>query len=80
MKESWCQVHRICHGGYRRVRPGSAAVHQVTTVIKLGAEAKMVFTPRDVVQGIYRSVAVAVARGNAHIIERNLRLCEAQNA
>ena len=50
---------------------------EIKALIKLGQEAKMVFAARDVVQGIYRSVAIAVARGNAHIIERNLRLCKA---
>jgi hypothetical protein len=58
---------------------GPEALQFIKSLIKLGAEAKMVFAPRDVVQGIYRSVAVAVARGNAHIIERNLRRSNAAN-
>ena len=45
----------------------------IKDMIKLGAETKMVYAPHEIVHGIYRSIATAVARGNAHIISRSLR-------
>jgi len=37
-----------------------------------GARFKNVDAPKEVVNGIYRSVAVALARGNADIVQANL--------
>jgi hypothetical protein len=50
--------------------------HQIE-LIALGAKVRNVWAPYDVVNGIYRSVAIAVANGNADIVEANLRACRA---
>ena len=42
--------------------------------IEEGARFKNLWAPREIVYGIYRSVAIAIARGNADIIASNLRL------
>ena len=44
---------------------------------ELIALVKNVWAPHEVVQGIYRSIAIAVANGNADILEANLRACTA---
>ncbi len=45
----------------------------IKTLITEGAKYRNVWAPKEVVQGIYRTVAVAIARGNADIIASNLR-------
>jgi len=56
---------------------GAEALKFVKDLIALGAKVRNVWAPRQVVQGIYRSVAIAVANGNADILEANLRACRA---
>ena len=46
-------------------------------LIALGGKVKNVWAPYEVVHGIYRSIAIAVANGNADILEANLRSCRA---
>ena len=45
----------------------------IKTLIQEAARFKNVWAPKQVVHGIYRTVAVAIARGNAEIIDSNLR-------
>src|SRR5438067_9125371 len=45
----------------------------VKELIALGAKVKNVWAPYEVVHGIYRSIAIAVANGNADILERSCR-------
>ena len=40
---------------------------------------KNLWAPKEVVQGIYRTVAIAIARGNAEIVGANLRNCRLAN-
>ncbi len=56
---------------------GAEALKFVKELIALGAKVKNVWAPHEVVQGIYRSIAIAVANGNADILEANLRDCRA---
>ena len=56
---------------------GAEALKFAKDLIALGAKVRNVWAPREVVQGIYRSVAIAVANGNADILEANLRACRA---
>lgn len=53
-------------------RLGDEALAFIRRLIQEGARFKHVWAPKQVVQGIYRSVAVAVARGNADIVRSNL--------
>ena len=52
---------------------GTQALAFIKQLIKEGARFKNVWAPKEVVQGIYRTVAIAVARGNAEIIQSNMR-------
>jgi hypothetical protein len=54
-------------------RLGKDALAFIKTLIQEGARFKNVWAPRKIVQGIYRTVAVAIARGNTEIINSNLR-------
>ena len=45
----------------------------IKLLIQEGAKYKHVWAPKEVVHGIYRTVAIAIARGNANIVENNLR-------
>jgi hypothetical protein len=45
----------------------------IQEIIRTGSKIKQAWQPRQFVQGIYRSIAAAVARGNADIINSNLR-------
>ena len=54
-------------------RLGKEALELIRLLIKEGARFKNVWQPKEVVQGIYRTVAIAIARGNADIIDENLR-------
>jgi hypothetical protein len=56
---------------------GAEALKFMKELIALGAKVRNVWAPYDVVNGIYRSVAIAVANGNADIVEANLRACRA---
>jgi hypothetical protein len=54
-------------------RLGDDAMAFIKLLISEGARYKHVWAPREVVHGIYRAVAVAIARGNANIVDTNLR-------
>ena len=56
---------------------GAEALKFAKELIALGAKVKNVWAPHEVVHGIYRSIAIAVANGNADILEANLRSCSA---
>ena len=56
-------------------RLSSQALDFIKRLIQQGAKHKNVWAPREVVHGIYRTVAIAIARGNADIIASNLRSC-----
>ena len=56
---------------------GAEALKFAKELIALGAKVKNVWAPHEVVHGIYRSIAIAVANGNADILEANLRACSA---
>jgi len=45
----------------------------IKELIAQGARFRNVWAPKEIVNGIYRSVAIAVARGNAEIVASNLR-------
>src|SRR3569623_1364366 len=60
-----------------RQEDSELALKFVKELIALGAKVKNVWAPHEVVQGIYRSIAIAVANGNADILEANLRDCRA---
>src|SRR5579883_1497785 len=45
----------------------------IRSFIQEGAKFKNVWAPKEIVHGIYRTVAIAIARGNADIIASNLR-------
>ena len=53
-------------------RLGNGALAFIRHLIQEGAKFKNVWAPKEVVQGIYRTVAVAIARGNADIVQANL--------
>jgi hypothetical protein len=55
---------------------GPAALKFIQEMIAFAAKIKNVWVPREVVHGIYRSVAVAVANGNAVVMRRNLDRAE----
>jgi len=54
-------------------RLGTGAMAFIKKLIEEGARYKNVWAPKEIVQGIYRSVAIAIARGNAEIIASNLQ-------
>ena len=54
-------------------RLGKEAMAFIRSFIQEGAKFKNVWAPREIVHGIYRTVAIAIARGNADIIASNLR-------
>ena len=54
-------------------RLGKEALAFIKILIREGAKYKNVWAPKEVVEGIYRTVAIAVARGNADIVDSNLR-------
>jgi hypothetical protein len=56
------------HGGF-----GDEALEFIQEIIRTGSKIKQAWQPQQFVQGIYRSIAAAVARGNADIINSNLR-------
>ena len=56
------------HGGF-----GPEALRFFQEMIKLGAQVKSVWTPRQVVNGIYRSIAADICKGNEEIFETSLR-------
>ena len=51
---------------------GREALKLIKDIIAAGQKMKQVWQPHEHVYGIYRSVAVAIARGNASIIKSNL--------
>jgi hypothetical protein len=53
-------------------RLGTEALALIRHLIQEGARFKNVVAPKEVVQGIYRTVAIAVARGNAEMVQSNL--------
>ena len=44
----------------------------IRLIIQEAARYKSVWAPKEVVHGIYRSVAMAVVRGNANVVQSNL--------
>jgi len=54
-------------------RLGKEASEFIRSFIQEGAKFKNVWAPKEIVHGIYRTVAIAIARGNADIIASNLR-------
>ena len=44
----------------------------IRLIIQEAARYKSVWAPKEVVHGIYRSVAMAVVRGNAKVVQSNL--------
>src|SRR6185437_7192239 len=53
-------------------RLGPQALECIRYLIQEGARFKNVSAPKEVVQGIYRTVAIAIARGNADVVQSNL--------
>jgi hypothetical protein len=53
-------------------RLGQQALAFIRLIIQEAARYKSVWAPKEVVHGIYRSVAMAVARGNANVVQSNL--------
>jgi hypothetical protein len=53
-------------------RLGQGALAFIRHLIQEGQRFKNVEAPKEVVEGIYRSVAMAVARGNADIVQENI--------
>ena len=53
-------------------RLGTQALAFIRLLIQEGARFKNVWAPKEVVEGIYRTVAIAVARGNADMVQTNL--------
>ena len=53
-------------------RLGPQALAFIRHLIQEGACYKNVWAPKEVVKGIYRTVAIAIARGNADIVQSNL--------
>jgi hypothetical protein len=51
---------------------GSEALAFIKELISTAARFQTVWTPRQVVQGLYRSVAVSVARGNSAVFRSSL--------
>ena len=52
---------------------GAEAQKFVKSIIALSARVRAVWAPHDVVHGLYRTVAIGVARGNARIIANALK-------
>lgn len=53
-------------------RLGTEALQFIRLLIQEAGRYKHVWAPKEVVHGIYRTVAIAVARGNADIVQTNL--------
>ena len=53
-------------------RLGTEALALIRHLIQEGARFKNVVAPKEVVHGIYRTVATAIARGNAEMVQSNL--------
>ena len=53
-------------------RLGNDALAFIRHLIQEGARFKHLWAPKEVVHGIYRTVAIAIARGNANIVQSNL--------
>ena len=53
-------------------RLGQQALAFIRLIIQEAARYKSVWAPKEVVHGIYRSVAMAVVRGNAKVVQTNL--------
>src|SRR5256885_1184956 len=53
-------------------RLGQQALAFIRLIIQEAARYKSVWAPKEVVHGIYRSVAMAVVRGNANVVQSNL--------
>ena len=53
-------------------RLGKGALAFIHHLIQEGARYKNVWAPKEVVQGIYRTVAIALARGNADVVQSNI--------
>ena len=53
-------------------RLGDEALAFIRHIIHEGARFKNVWAAKEVVNGIYRTVAIAIARGNADIVDSNL--------
>lgn len=53
-------------------RLGEQALAFIRRIIQEAARYKSVWAPKTVVHGIYRSVAMTVARGNANVVQQNL--------
>jgi hypothetical protein len=51
---------------------GKEALDWINVFIKAARRIKAVWAPRQDVYGIFRTVAIAVAKGNADIIEANM--------
>ena len=48
------------------------ALGYIKSLITEGGRIKTVWQPRELVHGIYRTIAVAILRGNANVVEVNL--------
>jgi hypothetical protein len=53
-------------------RLGNDALAFIRHIIQEGARFKHIWAPKEIVHGIYRTVAIAIARGNADIVQTNL--------
>src|SRR3954469_16028632 len=53
-------------------RLGQQALAFIRLIIQEAARYKSVWAPKEVVHGIYRSVAMAVGRGNNNVVQGNL--------
>ena len=62
-----CLTQQRFYGGF-----GDEALAVIKLVIDQGKKMGLVWQPREVVYRIYRSIAVAIARGNAEIVQANL--------
>ena len=51
---------------------GKEAVQWIADFIKTAERVKVVWAPREEVQGIYRTIAVAIANDNARVVKANL--------
>lgn len=60
-------------------RLSSQAMAFVKILISQAAAFKNVWAPKEIVQGIYRTIAIAIVRGNAEIIASNLRHTRLEN-
>ena len=67
-EQAWQQ--RVQRGG--RLETNWQALAFIRLIIQEAARYKSVWAPKEVVHGIYRSVAMAVVRGNANVVQTNL--------